>query len=170
MGENLTDYFREATGERSMRAIAQRAGVEQTTFNRQLNGTSSLTVETVVAICRAYKLDMADTFVRAGFVTEDEAQRLGARLGLGAFSDLELAKEIVDRIARGEASEALTGELPVPSDDAAGRVVPIRANVPSPIENLTRRPPRTQDRAKIAANEAEPRETDQPAPGEHPND
>ena len=146
MGENFTAYFREVTGGRSVRAIAQGAGIEQTTLNRQLNGTTSLTVETVVAICRAYALDMADVFVRVGFITEQEADRLGSRHGLQAFSDLELAKEIVDRIARGEASAALTGELPVVSDDG-GRVVPIRPDVPA----------RVQDERKVAKKKSRDR-------------
>lgn len=110
MRDTTTDHFLRATGARSVRAIAQTAGIEPSTLSRQLNGT--LTAETVVAICRAYDLDYADTFVAVGFITDEEANRLGARVGLSAFTDLELAREIVRRIEEGTAGEALTGELP----------------------------------------------------------
>ena len=129
MGENLTSYFQQATGERSVRAIAQAIGIEQTTLNRQITGKSALPVETAVLIARAYDIDMADVFTRAGFITEEEAQRLGARVGLAAYTDLELAREIVRRIEAGEAGEALTGELPV--------------DVPTSVDDLEVREPRT---------------------------
>lgn len=128
MGYDISDYFRRATG-KSARAIAKASGIEPTTLNRQLNGSTTLTVETVVAVCRAFNLDMADALVEAGFITDEEAERLGARVGLGAFTDLELAREIVKRIENGEAGTALTGDLP----DAP--VVQLRANVPDPAED-----------------------------------
>lgn len=114
MSENLSDYFQRATGARSVRAIALAAGLEPSTLNRQLTGSTSLAVETVVTICRAFNLDLADAFVAAGYITEDEANRLGARVALSAFSDLELAREIVVRIENATASEVITGDLPIP--------------------------------------------------------
>lgn len=114
MQENLSDYFLRATGARSVRAIAMKAGLEPSTLNRQLTGSNTLAVETVVTICRAFDLDFADAFVAAGYITEAEADRLGARVALSEFSDLELAREIVVRIENATASEDLTGELPIP--------------------------------------------------------
>ncbi|RUQ07046.1 hypothetical protein D8M34_06130 [Microbacterium sp. HSID17254] len=114
MADNLSDYFQRATGARSVRAIALRAGLEPSTLNRQLTGATTLAVETVVTICRAFDLDLADAFVAAGYITEEEADRLGARVALSAFSDLELAREIVVRIENATASEDLTGDLPIP--------------------------------------------------------
>lgn len=115
MTRNMSDYFQRATGARSLRAMATATGVEQSTLNRQLTGKTGLTVEMVVAICRTYELDLADTFVDVGFITEAEAERLGARIGLSVYTDLELAREIVRRIEQGEAGEDLTGDLPMPS-------------------------------------------------------
>lgn len=114
MRDNLSDHFLRATGARSVRAIALASGLEPSTLNRQLTGSNTLAVETVVAICRSFELDFADAFVAAGWITEAEADRLGARVALSAFTDLELAREIVVRIEEATASEALTGELPVP--------------------------------------------------------
>lgn len=110
MRDNLSDYFLRATGARSIRAIAQAASIEPSTLTRQLSGT--LTAESLVAICRAFDLDFADAFVAADLITDEEANRLGARVGLAAFTDLELAREIVRRIEDATATEALTGDLP----------------------------------------------------------
>lgn len=104
---DLVEYFRIQTQERSVRAIALRAGLDQSTLNRQLNGTTSLTVETVVAIVRAYDLDFADTFVEVGFITSDEARRFSRRFSLSDYSDQELTLEIVRRVNSG-ASASLT--------------------------------------------------------------
>jgi transcriptional regulator with XRE-family HTH domain len=107
MPTDLVEYFRALTNERSVRAIALRSGVDQTTLNRQLNGTSTLTVETVVAICRAYRLDMAAVFVGAGFITEEEARRFSLRIRLADFTDQELTREMVRRLEAGEATAHL---------------------------------------------------------------
>lgn len=105
---DLVEYFRIQTQERSVRAIALRAGLDQSTLNRQLNGTTSLTVETVVAIVRAYDLDFADTFVAVGFITADEARRFSRRFALADYSDQDLTLEIVRRVNNGAATTTLT--------------------------------------------------------------
>lgn len=142
MRDDLSDYFLRATGARSVRAMAAAIGVEQTTLNRQLKGTPG--IDTVVALCRAYDLDFADTFVAVGYITDLEADRLGSRIGLDAFTDLELAREIVRRIEEGTAGEALTGDLP--------------EDVPGSVEDLDARAPRTvyglaADEGEIAADQ-----------------
>jgi transcriptional regulator with XRE-family HTH domain len=101
---DLVEYFRIQTQERSVRAIALRAGLDQSTLNRQLNGTTSLTVETVVAIARAYDLDFADTFIAVGFITADEARRFSRRFSLSDYSDQDLTLEIVRRVNNGSAT------------------------------------------------------------------
>lgn len=128
MTHDVSAYFLRATGQRSLRAIALPAGMDPSTLGRQLTGKSALSVETVVALCRTHHLDMADAFVAAGFITEEEAQRLGAHVSLTAFADLELAREIVRRIEEGEATEALTGDLPTGENDHA-TVVELRPSV-----------------------------------------
>ena len=44
---NLSDHFQRLPGERSNRAIATRIDVDPSTLNRQLNGATAITVETV---------------------------------------------------------------------------------------------------------------------------
>ncbi|MGK9222051.1 MULTISPECIES: helix-turn-helix domain-containing protein [unclassified Microbacterium] len=110
---NRKDYLLEVTGARSARAIAVTSGIDPSTLNRQLNGTTSLTVETVVQVCRAYNLDMSQVFVGVGFITPEEADHLGRIHSLSEYTDLELAREIVRRLEAGEATADLTGELNV---------------------------------------------------------
>lgn len=105
---DLAEYFRVQTKERSVRAIAIRAGLDQSTLNRQLNGTTSLTVETVVAIARAYNLDFAETFVAVGFITDAEARTFSRRYSLSQFADQDLTREVVRRLHDGTATADLT--------------------------------------------------------------
>ena len=143
MRTNLADYFRRLTGQ-SIRAIAQETGIEPSTFNRQMTGSTSVTVETVVAVCRAYDLDLADAFVAAGFITDSEANGLGAQVGLSHFSDLELAEEIVRRLAKTSASGPLTGALPLPVTDSLPGADP--PSVPTTTDELVVLTP-SQERA-----------------------
>lgn len=135
MRDNLSDYFLNATRARSVRAIALKSGIEPSTLNRQLTGANTLVVETVVAICRAYDLDFADAFVAAGYITDAEADRLGARVGLSAYDDLALAREIVRRIEEATATESLTGDLPIP--------INVRGNVQDDLKAVAH--PRTDE-------------------------
>jgi hypothetical protein len=122
--ENLSDYFQRVTGERSNRAMAAKVGADASTLNRQLSGATSITVEVVVAICRAYRLDFADAFVKAGFITHDEAVSFADSDALRRIPDVELAREIVRRLEAHEATEVLTDPLAVTTDES-GRVVPL---------------------------------------------
>lgn len=108
MTTSHSDYFLRLTGEASVRALAEKAGLVQATLNRQLNGTSALSVQTVVAICRAYGLALAPVFVHVGFITEEEARAFSGPLSLASISDLELSKEMLRRVAAGTASTAIT--------------------------------------------------------------
>lgn len=112
MPQDLARYFRALTSERSVRAIALRAQLDQTTLNRQLTGRSTLTVEVVVAICRAYDLDMADVFVTVGFITEEEARSFGKGFALAEFTDQDLTREMVRRLDVGEATPAASEPVP----------------------------------------------------------
>lgn len=105
---DLAEYFRLQTQERSVRAIALKAGLDQSTLNRQLTGSTSLTVETVVAVARAYGLDFAETFVAVGFITEDEARHFSRRYSLSDYSDQDLTREIVRRLDSGVATSDIT--------------------------------------------------------------
>jgi hypothetical protein len=123
MNNTARDYFAAKTGERSIRAIAEKSGLDSSVTTRQLNGASGLKVETVVAICRAYSLDMAEVFVAVGFLTTDEARRFNRSFDLAGVSDLELSKEMLRRVAAGAASSSITGPVPEEVIDAVLREV-----------------------------------------------
>lgn len=114
--ETAAKFFLDLTGAKSIRAIASQAGLDASTTNRQLNGTNTLAVETVVAICRAYRLDFVEAFVAVGFLTEEEAKSLGGKQSLANFTDLELANEIVRRVENGEAGTELTDPIATEPD------------------------------------------------------
>ena len=116
--ENMKATLLRLTGAKSIRAIATQAGVEPSTMNRQANGTTSLTVETLVSICRAYSIDFSDAFVSVGFITEEEAGELGRSHSLAEYTDLELAHEIVRRLEAAEATAPLTE--PISSANVSG--------------------------------------------------
>lgn len=131
---NLSDHFQRLTGERSNRAIATRIDVDPSTLNRQLNGATAITVETVVAMCREYHLDFADAFIAAGFITPEEADTFADSRALSRIPDLDLAREIVRRLEAGEATAALTDPIDVDSTDNVA-AFPQR-NVGDPAEDL----------------------------------
>ena len=111
---DLATFFYECTKEKSARAIAERAGLAQSTVARQLAGRSALKVETVVAICRAYNLDFGFVFAGVGFLTTEEVQQVGTRARLRNAADAEVAAEMIVRLrraqARGSFAEAAPGE------------------------------------------------------------
>lgn len=112
MNPSAREYFIAKTGEKSLRAMAEKSGLDSSVITRQLNGASGLKVETVVAICRAYHLDMAEVFVAVGFITEDEARRFNRAFDLAAVTELELSKEMLRRVAAGTATKTITGPVP----------------------------------------------------------
>jgi transcriptional regulator with XRE-family HTH domain len=111
VNNDLETYFQSATGERSTRAMAQRAGLTQSTVSRQLRGENALTVQTVVALCRAYSLNYADVFVEVGFLTEEEAKNFSGPARLADVPEQDLLVEMLRRVNEGTASRAATTPL-----------------------------------------------------------
>ena len=100
-----------ATGERSMRAIAVRIGMEPSTLNRQAQG--EVPVRTLVAICRAYGIAVVPMFVEVGYITADEAREGTLAVALETASDAELMTETLRRVQAGKASKAITAPMNV---------------------------------------------------------
>lgn len=93
--ETLKDYLLRMTGEPSVRSLALETGIEPSTLARQL-GSGDAKVQTVVAICRHFNLQMLPAFVAAGYITEDEAQTITS-FNIHSLTDRELAEEILRR-------------------------------------------------------------------------
>lgn len=101
-------YIKAATKESSLYAIEQRTGMARATLARKLKGRPS--VETVVAICRAYRINFLEAFVAAGFIRDDEADAIAGEATLRSATDRQLAEEILRRVS-GPESEELTKPL-----------------------------------------------------------
>ena len=100
-----------ATGERSMRAIAVRIGMEPSTLNRQAQG--EVPVRTLVAICRAYGIAVVPMFVEVGYITADEAREGTLAVALETATDAELMTETLRRVQAGKASKTITAPMNV---------------------------------------------------------
>jgi len=100
-----------ATGERSMRAIAVRIGMEPSTLNRQAQ--KDLPVRTLVAICRAYGIAVVPMFVEVGYITADEAREGTLAAALVSASDAELMSETLRRVQAGKATPVISEPMNV---------------------------------------------------------
>ncbi len=109
MRENAMEWYRSLVGEgATVNAVAERAGVVQTTLNRQVKA-GALSHETVVALARAYRADVLDGLVASGLITHEDIKAHAVQTALGAASDVDLASEIMKRAERG--SPTLSGPL-----------------------------------------------------------
>lgn len=97
----IVQWYTKATGGDSENAVALKAGISQTTLNRQLRA-GRLTPEVVVAISRAYRAPVSQALVIQGLLTKQDTgadfARYARELALTEFSDAELAAEIVRRL------------------------------------------------------------------------
>lgn len=89
------DFLHGITGERSMRAIALRTGMDPSTLSRQL--ASGLKPDTLAAIARAYGQSPISALIAAGFYTADEARQAGRDIALAEVSTPELLRELLRR-------------------------------------------------------------------------
>ncbi|WP_270238342.1 hypothetical protein [Rothia kristinae] len=99
----LSDYLTETTG-LSLRRLASRASMQASKLQRQLSGTTVLTMETLRDVARGTGLDMLDLFARANLITTGEASTLRAAGSLSAASDEDLALEMLRRTRRNPTS------------------------------------------------------------------
>jgi hypothetical protein len=106
VNEDLNALFLELTGARSGREMARAIGIDATTLNRRLR--SEPPVQTVVAICRAYRLNVVQVFVRVGYITASEAAEGAVASALQSASDEQLAEEMLRRVREGSAGTAIT--------------------------------------------------------------
>lgn len=85
----------------SVNAVAAKANVVQTTLDRQLK-KGALSAEMVVAIARAYRVDVLDSLVKAGLITREEIKAHGVRGALRDALDVEIAQEVARRLGDGD--------------------------------------------------------------------
>lgn len=118
VNNELRAHIAHITHNASNRSIARAAGIEPTTLNRQLDG--DVKVQTLVAICRAYRAPLLPAFLAAGYITTDEARAMGSISALAEATDRELVEEMLRRVVTAESEHP---ELTEPvSQDAIDNV------------------------------------------------
>ena len=121
--------------------IAHLSGVPESTVSRWRKGTYAPKPMHVVAVARAYGVNAAEALIAAGFLQEgdvDLSADAARKMHLRDFTDMELAQEMVRRVADGGSvalEEPLNGEHPavraidfeaeMPRDLTAAEVSPI---------------------------------------------
>jgi len=111
-------FVRRVTENATNAQIAKRIDVDGSTVGRWFSVASHQPkAENVIALARAYGVDPVHALMVAGFL---EAREVGERVlsgrdvGLGDFTDLELAQEIVRRIEEGEMQDDQRVPEPIP--------------------------------------------------------
>lgn len=117
VNNELKAHIAQITNGASNRSIARAAGIEPTTLNRQLDG--DVKVQTLVAICRAYRAPLLQAFLAAGYITNDEAAAMSNGAALTQATDRELVEEMLRRVVDSEAHPELTEPV---SQDAIDNV------------------------------------------------
>jgi hypothetical protein len=97
VNDTLRDHLRSITNGASVRAMALQAGLEPSTLGRQLDGETK--VQSIVAICRAYRRPILPAFIAAGYITEAEAQEMGVAAALRQATDRQLVEETLRRVS-----------------------------------------------------------------------
>lgn len=93
---SVREYITQATGEPSVRAIAAKCGMDQSTLFRQLD--RGVRAETLIRICRAYEIPVLSALVAAGIVDEREAGEGARPRPMADFSNKVLIQEIQNRL------------------------------------------------------------------------
>lgn len=90
------DWYRRVVRDSSVNAVATKAGLVQSTLNRQV-AAGELTPESVVAIARAFGADVIGGLIELGLLREDDIRAHGVHVALTQALDIELAAEILRR-------------------------------------------------------------------------
>lgn len=94
-------------GDDSILAAANKAGLNQSTLNRQL-ASGKITAETVIALSSAYKLSPVTGLLQTGYLTADQAKDSAIAAVLEEATDQQLCAEVIRRAARGSVAYDVT--------------------------------------------------------------
>ncbi|MBF4628932.1 helix-turn-helix domain-containing protein [Curtobacterium flaccumfaciens] len=107
-------YLREISTNQS--EIARATGVHSGTVSRWLAGSSRPSATQVIAVARAYDRSPVLALVAADYLTREEVEgevRLTPGMSLAAFTELEIAEELVRRIEAGQTTAVSDSPLTV---------------------------------------------------------
>lgn len=117
-------YLREISTNQS--EIARATGVHSATVSRWLAGGSRPSATQVIAVARAYDRSPVLALVAADYLTRAEVEsevQLTPGMSLAAFSELEIAEELVRRIEAGQSTDISEQPLTVDHPAWASTVV-----------------------------------------------
>jgi transcriptional regulator with XRE-family HTH domain len=98
-------YLRTITDGATGAKIAQRTGIPASTISRWLSGEFDPKPRQVVEVARAYGVHPIPALIAADYLSEEDVDLTGMTprlLRLREFTELEIAQEMVRRIAEGE--------------------------------------------------------------------
>lgn len=81
----------------SVRAVALAAGIDPSTLNRQRT-RGTITADAVIAIARGLDLKPVQELVATGYLTPGEADSIDPAEALKWATDVQIAKEVLDRM------------------------------------------------------------------------
>lgn len=101
MTSNFLHWIQLQAPDFTINSAATELNVSFSTVRRHVRGEElkASSAETIVALCRLYKLNPVEGLVQAGVVSREEADR-GANMppnSLGDHSDIELLRELMAR-------------------------------------------------------------------------
>lgn len=138
VNETLREQLLALVGEKSLRAMAMKAGIEPSKLHRQLD--SGVKVETIVQICRAYNAPMLPAFVLAGFITEDEATSIQVEAALAKATERQLVEETLRRVMNGSATSELTEPVSAEAIDTVAQEQRAMSDATSNVTHMRRHP------------------------------
>lgn len=130
-GMTTKEWFDRIRGDDTINAVADKAGIVQSTLLRQLK-RGHLGIVEIIKIARAYSTNPIGPLIETGQLTEDELRAWSAAHTLKSFTDREIADEVWRRMVEGEAGNEITDPadgpaLSVIQDINAGSGQPIAA-------------------------------------------
>lgn len=115
-----SEYVRATIGSDQQVQAAKKAGVNQTTMSRWLNGGQAGAAENIAGFARGYSRPVLEAFLAAGFLTPEEAS---ARVTITRYEqpdDDTLIALLTERLRRDREDGGDSAEQSASNTDAAG--------------------------------------------------
>lgn len=115
-------------------AISKRAHIANSTLTDRLNNPEGLTVDQVIAICRAYSYPFTQGLLDLGFITEADLRLPAIQATLRDATDQQLVDEIARRLEHGNRAAFDKPLRPVPQklSDAETKLPPVEELAANP--------------------------------------
>lgn len=95
--ERFMDFIKKATGVTANAKLSERAGIHKSTFHAQRINVNPLPAETVIAICRAWGVNVLDGLQEAGYLDAATVERAAAHGRIRSLPETMLLEELLSR-------------------------------------------------------------------------